>query len=124
MAETLYAVVVNTKITNIVVCNDPAFAAKQGWIGPITPSATIQIGSTTPDNGATWVAPVITIDPLLVNQAAITNRLLTNLATLETYIAANPTGSILTANQTLILAKMLDGLTRLSLGLLNSIGGS
>lgn len=44
------------------------------------------------------------------------------LRQIETWLAANPNGAILTAQQTADLARMLVGLGRLMLGLLDSVG--
>lgn len=58
------------------------------------------------------------------NQAVLQQRVSANLATLETWIAANPSGAVLTDAQTLVLAKIVDGIGRLSLAEFNSIGGA
>jgi hypothetical protein len=79
-------------------------------------------GWTTTDNGATWVAPPLPVTEH--NQYTIEQNLETQLATIETWIANNPTGAIRTAAQTLVLARMLAGLTRAALGLYDSTGGS
>jgi len=58
------------------------------------------------------------------NTGTIQNRLNTNLTTLENWITANPSGAVLTAGQTLVLAKMLVGLTRVLLQEATTTGGS
>jgi hypothetical protein len=57
-----------------------------------------------------------------LNNGAVTAALTTRLGQIEAYIAANPTGSVLTPAQTLIVAKMLAGLTRLALQALSTAG--
>ena len=112
-----------TTIVNLVVCDKPAYVASQGWIA-VTPSASCQIGSTTPDGGKTWVAPVVTVPITQANLATIETNLLTNLAVLETWIANNPNGAVLTAGQTKVLAKALVGLVRVVLQDTAIIGGA
>src|ERR1035437_7401475 len=112
-----------TTIVNLVVCDKPDYAASQRWIA-VTPSATTQIGSSTPDGGKTWAAPVIHVDTSTQNLATIETNLLTNLAVLETWIANNPNGAVLTAGQTKVLAKALVGLVRVVLQDTATIGGA
>lgn len=45
-----------------------------------------------------------------------------NLASIEAWITANPSGAVLTAAQTLFVAKMLAGLARLTLDLVGTVG--
>jgi len=47
-----------------------------------------------------------------------------NQATIKAWIAANPTGAVLTGPQTLILAKMLNGLCNLLLAEFGSTTGT
>lgn len=58
------------------------------------------------------------------NQATIQQRVQANLAILETWITNNPTGAVLTAAQTKVLAQMLVGLCRLLLMENQTVGGS
>jgi hypothetical protein len=60
----------------------------------------------------------------LANQEVITTRVEANLTTLETWITANPNGAVLTAAQTLVLAKMISALTRLTLDQFTTVGGA
>ena len=124
MSETIYAVLNagKTQIVNLVVCSNAAFATSQGWVGPVVPSATIQVGSTTPDNGVTFVAPVVPVTQ--ANAQTIESNILAQIAQIETWIANNPSGAVLTAGQTLILAQMLAGIGRILLGLTSTVGGS
>jgi hypothetical protein len=47
------------------------------------------------------------------NQQTIQTNVQANLATLQTWIAANPNGAVLTAAQTKVLARMLVGIYKL-----------
>ncbi len=58
------------------------------------------------------------------NQTTINQNVIANLATLETWIANNPNGAVLTAAQTKVLAKMLVGVGRILLNKVDSVGGS
>ncbi len=57
------------------------------------------------------------------NNSILQTNLNTRLATIEAWIAANPSGAVLTAAQTLILARMMAGLTRIALQLTSTTGG-
>jgi hypothetical protein len=57
------------------------------------------------------------------NNAILQTNLNSRLATIEAWIAANPSGAILTAAQTLILARMMAGLTRVALAETSTLGG-
>jgi hypothetical protein len=57
------------------------------------------------------------------NASTLQNNLNSRLATIEAWIAANPSGAILTAAQTLILARMMAGLTRVALAETSTLGG-
>lgn len=59
---------------------------------------------------------------LQANAATIATNIQTHLGQIETWIQANPSGATLNATQTLYLAKMLVGVGRLLLGLVNTIG--
>lgn len=113
MAEQLYAIMSGTTCEALVVAT-PA-TAKTGWLGPYTLGSTGPGGPgwTTPDNGTTWVAPTPTQSQQ--NQATIQADVLSRQATIQAWIAANPTGAVLTAAQTLVLAEMLNGLCDLLL---------
>ena len=121
----IYAVLdsTDTTIENLVVCDKPDYATSQGWIA-VPPSATCQIGSTTPDGGKSWVAPVVVVPITQANLATIETNLLTDLAVLETWLANNPNGAVLTAGQTKVLAKALVGLVRVVLQDTAIIGGA
>lgn len=56
--------------------------------------------------------------------ADIAANIQTHLNQIETWIAANPAGAVLTAAQTLWVAQTLAGLCRLLLGLTGTIGGA
>lgn len=58
------------------------------------------------------------------NQTTIQQRVQANLTILETWITNNPTGAVLTAAQTKVLAQMLVGLCRLLLQENSTVGGS
>lgn len=60
----------------------------------------------------------------VANAQTVQTRVQANLATIESFIAANPGGAVLTAAQTLVLARMLAGLCRILLGEFNTVGGS
>jgi hypothetical protein len=62
--------------------------------------------------------------PVTVNRAAIITNLTNQLTTIETWITNNPSGAVLTAAQTLTVARMLAGLTRIAIAALSSVGGS
>ena len=63
-------------------------------------------------------------DPQVANALTINSNLLAVQTTLQTWIAANPSGAILTAGQTLVLAKMLNGLCKLLLQQYGSTSGT
>jgi hypothetical protein len=63
-------------------------------------------------------------DPQVANALTINSNLLAAQTTLQTWIAANPSGAILTAGQTLVLAKMLNGLCKLLLQQYGSTSGT
>jgi hypothetical protein len=50
-----------------------------------------------------------------LNADAIRNNVQTGLLQMEAWIAANPAGAVLTAGQTLVLAKILVGIAKLLL---------
>lgn len=52
----------------------------------------------------------LSIATLNANQATIQANVQANMATIEAWITAHPTGAVLTAAQTLVLAKMLFGI--------------
>jgi len=58
------------------------------------------------------------------NSSTIQTNLVAQLATIEAFITAHPGGAVLTAGQTLVLAQMLAGITRVLLGLTSTVGGS
>jgi len=79
-----------------------------------------------PDNGSVVAADVANlIAPLTAaaagaaaqaaNQATINTNLLARQTQIQAWVAANPSGAILTAGQTLTLAQMLNGLCKLLL---------
>jgi hypothetical protein len=114
MAEQLWAVMSGTTCTAVAVSNNAAFAQAQGWLGPYGAPLTFGIGSTTSDNGVTWVDPPLS--PSQLNRTTIINNVANRQAQIQAWIAANPAGAVLTAAQTLALAQMLEGLCRLVLG--------
>lgn len=77
-------------------------------------------------NGAKDHETIITPGPNTpaANQQTIQQRVQANLAILETWITNNPTGAVLTAAQTKVLAQMLVGVCRLLLAENQTVGGS
>lgn len=57
-----------------------------------------------------------------LTEQAIAAKLATYLNNVEAFIAANPGGAVLTAGQTLFVAKMLACLARITLGLIDQAG--
>jgi hypothetical protein len=60
----------------------------------------------------------------IADLATIQTNLSSQLTTIETWITNNPSGAVLTAAQTLTVARMLAGLTRIAIAALSSVGGS
>ena len=122
MAEQVYAIMSGTTVEALVVATPQT--AQSGWLGPYTlgVSGPGGPGWTTPDNGTTWVAP--TPSQAQQNQATIQADVLSRQATIQAWIAANPTGAILTAAQTLVLAEMMNGLCDLLLQQYSSTSGT
>ena len=58
------------------------------------------------------------------NAATINTNVKSRQATIQAWIAANPTGAVLTAAQTLVLAQMLNGLCNLLLAEFGSTSGT
>lgn len=115
----IYAEIQNNTITNTVIC-DATFAAEYSLT---------EIDGLTPQPGVGWTLAAgvwspPAIPPQQVNQTTIEQNLEAQLKTIETWITNNPNGAILTAAQTLVLARMIAGLTRGTLGLYDSVGGS
>jgi len=61
---------------------------------------------------------------LAANQQTITANLIAAQTTIQNWITANPSGAVLTAAQTLVVAKMLNGLTKLLLAQFSSTSGT
>lgn len=105
-----YAVIQGGQVTDIVL-----------WDGDTTnwqPPA----GSTcVPFNQATHV---LAQDPVTVNTTTVQQRVDADLATLQTWVANNPSGAVLNAAQTLVVAKMLVGLGKLVRGTLTDTTGT
>lgn len=57
-----------------------------------------------------------------INYQIIAANLATHLTQIETWLAANPNGAILTAAQTAYLARSIVGLARITLGLVSTVG--
>ena len=70
---------------------------------------------------ATLAAAQLTLS---TNQATITANLTNSAAAIETWIANNPNGAVLTAAQTLVLAKMLNALFKIVLAEFSSTIGT
>jgi hypothetical protein len=66
--------------------------------------------------------PIYALDLPVANAQTIQAKLAADLATLETWVTNNPSGAILTAGQTLVLAKGLIGLIRIVSANTASIG--
>jgi hypothetical protein len=60
----------------------------------------------------------------LANNRTIMANILTRQSQIQAWIAANPTGAVLTAGQTLTLAEMLNGLCKLLLSQFTSTTGT
>jgi len=58
------------------------------------------------------------------NAATIQTNLISAQTTIQNWITANPSGAVLTAAQTLVVAKMLNGLTKLLLAQYSSTSGT
>jgi len=61
---------------------------------------------------------------LSTNATTITANLTNAQATIQAWIAANPSGAVLTAGQTLVVAKMLNGLCKILLSQYSSTSGT
>lgn len=61
---------------------------------------------------------------LVANQQTILANVIASQGQIQTFMVNNPSGAVLTAAQTLILAKMLNGVCNLLLGLFNSTAGT
>lgn len=85
-------------------------------------------GSLTATQVSTAVAPLVAAQTaaatLAANNATITANVLTRQTQIQAWIAANPSGAVLTAGQTLTLAQMLNGLCKLLLQQFSSTTGS
>jgi hypothetical protein len=77
---------------------------------------------------ATYI-PSVTVDadsadPNALNANTIRTNVLASQTQIQAWIAANPSGAVLTAAQTLVLAKMLNGLCKLLLQELSDTTGT
>ena|ERR1700677_2257255 len=117
---TTYAIldVTGTIIENVVVAT--AQQALGGWLEIDGLSPVPGIGWTLV--GGTWTPPALPVTQ--VNQNTVTQNVLNNQALILAWIAANPTGAVLTGAQTLALAKMLNGLCKLLLQEFSSTTGT
>jgi hypothetical protein len=101
----------------------PCIVAEYGTVAALHDDGTKTAGDV-----ATLVAPLNTQQAAdqttAANAATINQRVQANLATIETFISNNPSGAILTAGQTLTVAKMLAGMCRLLLNQTTTLGGS
>jgi len=61
---------------------------------------------------------------LVTNQATVTANVQAHQATIQAWIAAHPSGAVLTAAQTLVLAEWMNGLCNLMLGAFSSTTGT
>lgn len=113
-----YAEITDGTVTNVAVCDDPTFAQQMGWVGPID-TIDPQPGVGWSYDGTTWTAPA---PPPPDYAGAIKTALTTYISEIETWISNNPNGATLTASQTLLVARMLDGVCRLLLNMTQSIG--
>lgn len=114
-----YAHLTGTTVDNVVVAN----TEPTGYVGPVP--ANVYPGYTTPDGGTTWVAPApVAPTQEHLNFTQIQANILAHRTTLQTWIAANPSGAVLTGPQTLVLANMLVGLCNLLLADYSSITGT
>lgn len=115
----VFAIIQGGVVVNTVVVT-PVIGTANGWVEIDSLNPQPSIGWTF--NGSIFSPP--TPNPLQVNQSTIISAVASHLTQVEAWIAANPSGAVLTAAQTLFLAKMLDGLGLLILGLLSTVGQS
>lgn len=117
----IYAEVQNSEITNTVIC-DAEFATQFGLVEIDSLNPRPGIGWTTPDNGVTWVAPLV--GATVTNRQELQGKAATALATNATYLAlASPT-SAQAITQVAVLTRECSALIRLLLGLLDSTQGT
>lgn len=103
-----YAEITDGIVTNVAVCDDPAFAEQQGWIGPVdTIDPQPGVGWSYDASNQTWTAPT---PPAPTAQQQAQQQLQQLLAELPTQLSnANTdaqTLSTLTAGQTLTAAQV------------------
>lgn len=110
------------------------FATPPPGLPAVTPPAVVIVGAgqvvtlsdnppTTPAAVATAAAPIVSAEAaqqaaqaqLQANQATITTNVQTAQAQIAAFIAANPGGATLNGAQTIILARMLNGLCKILL---------
>ena len=98
-----YAEVVAGVVVNVAVCDDPAFAAARGWVGPVDtlhPEPGVGWGF----DGTTWTPPAPRVAPGAAEQAT----LLTDISTV------NAGWSTLTgAEQQATVVRLLQAVARL-----------
>jgi hypothetical protein len=80
--------------------------------------------TTTQSTAGQTVQITFKVGTLGANQGAIAQNVIANQALIQQFIANNPTGAVLTAAQTLILAKMLNGLCNLLLAQFGTTAGT
>jgi len=121
MADTIgtWAILVNGTCVATAIA-DVAYGTAQGWteIDALTPEP--GVGWTL--SGSVWSPPVPTTTQ--TNRTTTQTNILTRQAAIQAWIAANPSGAVLTAGQTLTVAEMLNGLCNLLLGNFGSTTGT
>jgi hypothetical protein len=89
---------------------------------------TITVAAASASAAVTAISAVLLLQasdaPDVTNLATILTNLTNQLNTIETWITNNPSGAVLTAAQTLVVARMLAGLTRVAIAALSTVGGS
>lgn len=108
-----------TLVVNVSVADD-TWQAPAGYVDVTNTSPRPGPGWTMTAGGAnpTFAPPPIPVT--VQNAATIQANLTAHLAQVEQWVSANPNGALLTAGQTLWVAKSLAGLIRLLLGVLDS----
>lgn len=107
---TRYAIIQGGQVVNIVL-----------WDGDTTKWQPPQGATCVPFDPATHV---MVVDPAVANTQTIDQRVDANIATLQAWVAAHPSGATLTAAQTLTVANMLIGLGKLVRGALTDTTGT
>jgi len=112
-----YAIVIDGVCVNIAGCEDPGFAADQGWVGPIDALSPVP-GVGWSYANSTWTAPVVTPPTPTAAQQAATQladmltqvpALSSQVAADEAMFAATPVGSTIQAEHIAAFGRMVTG---------------